>query len=237
MNYREAREILNGKDSKKLRYETWLHDRGEYFAIRHFETDVIRIYPRKTVYDCDGWKSKTTKGRLNDYGPGRIYAEKGVWLASYGEKTVVYRDGITFHCNGCLTGGEDVATGKAEKALRRKIRKYSKAFVDALHNGEVGKPSEMDCFDCGMLDRGKSPNPGDSHLLSHIEESYFVPSLVVNAITAFPISEVGKATLYYTWNSSKSLNPLYHDCFSDLAWNQIEKSIRRYLYQKLGLVR
>lgn len=237
ITYKDAKEMLQGRESKKIRYATYLHNRGEYFAIRHHETDIIKIFPRKTVLDCNGWKSRTTKDRLNYYSPASIWSDKGIWFASFNGKTVLYKDGLTVHCNGCFTGGDSLSKAKDEKRLRKQVKTYSKAFVAELRNGRIDKPSEMDCFDCGMLDKGIEPNCNDTHLLSHIEESYFVPSLVRNAVIAFPVSEMAKATLYYTWNDAPSINPLYGDCFADIAWEQIEKSIKKFLYQKLGLVR
>lgn len=233
MKFREAKKILGNRESKKIQYATWLHNRGSHFAIRHHETDIIKIYPRKTVLDTDGWKSRTTKDRLNEYSPGSIWSVNGIWYASFKGKEVVYQDGLTFHVNGAVTGGESVSEAKRQIKLRNDVKKYSKAFVRELKNGDIPKPSEMDCFDCGMFDKGKAPNPADSHLLLHIKENYFIPSLVRNAVVAFPVSEVGKAFLYSIWNNAE--NP--YQWAEEIALEQIEKSIRKFLFQKLGLVR
>ena len=122
MNYKDAKKMLGSREVKKLRYATFLHNREDHFAIRHHATDIVRIYPRKVVFDCNGWKSKTTKERLNDYGPGTVWSQKGVWMVSYNGSEALYKDGMTFHSNGAITGGESVSEEKKQIQLRKEIK-------------------------------------------------------------------------------------------------------------------
>lgn len=61
--------------------------------------------------------------------------------------------------------------------------KFAKRFVDALYRGKVGLPGNGDCWYCLMHDiKTGKPVGGKEHIESHIEENYFVPSLLVYAL-------------------------------------------------------
>jgi len=74
---------------------------------------------------------------------------------------------------------------------------------------------------------------GIDHLYSHMHEKYFVPSLLMKAIETIPISRAAQHVLGYFMN--------YHnqkaEYWEDIARDQIKKSLRRYMYQKLGIAR
>ncbi len=76
--------------------------------------------------------------------------------------------------------------GKVTNPTKGQIRQYAEKFIKALKAGEVPLPSGGDCWFCLMgNDEGKTWGEvsGDtSHLVEHIEEDYFVPSLLVRAV-------------------------------------------------------
>jgi len=73
LNYFKAESILDGRDSKKIRYKTWLHDRGDHIALRHHKTDIIRFYEDGRIgISNGGYFSPTTKQRLSDRTPDWI---------------------------------------------------------------------------------------------------------------------------------------------------------------------
>jgi hypothetical protein len=105
---------------------------------------------------------------------------------------------MEIHENGSGMRGE----GKVEQATeelkwRKAVNKFASEYVAALKTGDVGAPSGGDCFYCGMKVVGTGQALGDvqrdgSHLRSHIEERYFVPSLVWNAFEATGASQAMK---------------------------------------------
>ena len=68
------------------------------------------------------------------------------------------------------------------------------------------------------------------HLDSHLEESYFVPSLLAQALDRFPISDIAKAYLSDLWAGTNN-NISFA---ADIATEQIGKSLKRYIYRQYG---
>ena len=68
----------------------------------------------------------------------------------------------------------------------RLIRKYVDGFKVAAGCGEVAAPGGGDCFFCLMRNKDNHPLGDaigdDSHLVEHIREGYYVPSMLINAI-------------------------------------------------------
>lgn len=90
MTFTQARERLGNRDSKKVANNTYLMARrtpeGEcYIALRLHETDIIEFYEDCTAVYSGGWRTVTTKARINEYLPaGGIYQKAGVWYWSVG---------------------------------------------------------------------------------------------------------------------------------------------------------
>lgn len=72
MTYNELNEKLTGrnKNGRKLANNTYAERRGDNIAIRLHSTDVLTFFPDgKIVVNSGGWKTVTTKGRINAYLP------------------------------------------------------------------------------------------------------------------------------------------------------------------------
>ena len=70
-----------------------------------------------------------------------------------------------------------------------------------------------------------------SHILSHIKEKYYVPSLLINAIQEYPVSMIAKAVLGRIWGyNDQDINI---DMFKDVVYNQLLSSLRRYIYRQI----
>jgi hypothetical protein len=72
-----------------------------------------------------------------------------------------------------------------------------------------------------------------SHIESHIEENYFVPSLLVNALKAFGASVAAEQTAHAFMQGK--LEYAYSKNRGDFIAAQIQKNIRRYCLRQLGL--
>ena len=126
-----------------------------------------------------------------------------------------------------------------DKELSKAILKYAKGYAAALFAGEVEAPGTGDCFYCGLRTE-EGQTLGDAmedtaHLLDHIEEGYYVPSLFVNAAEAHPnyVSQFLRATIGGIWRGENEPLPSLHDTMEHQAmW-----LVRRYLRRKLGLKR
>lgn len=125
---------------------------------------------------------------------------------------VVFFDGITVNSDGYVPRLR--ASGPSPAKLRRhevkvekikkKIDKYLDGYIAALTEG-MPMPSSGDCWYCCMRTNvdssGKRVEPGSgitwgdigdtTHLLDHMRERYYVPSLAVNALRERGYKDVG----------------------------------------------
>ena len=80
--YVELDQFLGKKSDRPYGNNTRIQRRGDNaIAIKHFETDVITFTPTTITMNCEGWRSPTTKNRLNDNLPYHwtVYQEKNQW--------------------------------------------------------------------------------------------------------------------------------------------------------------
>lgn len=127
---------------------------------------------------------------------------------------------------------DGIWTGQAENSnkeneLRKKIKGYSKLVVNSL---PLPKPSGGDCWLCYLRQMEGNKTLGEcnhdvSHLESHLEEGYIVPSLVYRAM-----EEKGCGPY---WNGVAFSND-YNA--GDWQKKQVGKFVKRYLYRQFGLV-
>ena len=208
----------------------YLRSDGAYI-IRLHTTDIIEKFPSGDIHlNTGGWQTISTKERLNRFAPCRIWAKKGIWIISYAGNEYAYADGMILHVDGTVTGADE--SPEINIKLRRDIVKYAKAYIKAFRAGGIPKPSSCDCWGCCMVTTtGKHPMGKKAHILDHIAEQYFVPSMLTNALEAFGASQMVKHNVACIWEDQ-------HDKIfsnSDFIWNQIEKSIKRWCYRECGL--
>jgi len=219
-------------------------------AITHHDTDIITYQPDgNVIIDTDGWHTKTTKDRLNNHLPwgSRVYQKDSIWYLWQGcgacwspyqanheqDKHLVFADGIKILPDRTIQGAGPPADKL--KKLNKAITKYTRDYISALFAGKVPKPSSGDCWFC-LLKSQNGETMGEAfrdqdHLLSHFEEKYYVPSLLVRAIELYPTSRYAMWGLGYLWGE------LEHGktCVDDLTKRQLRSSLRRYLRRQLGL--
>lgn len=154
--------------------------------------------------------------------------------ASYDEHP--FDDFITIHADGSVTGqGEDP---NAQRKIRNKIRRYARKFADAFAHGEVPAPSAGDCTYCSMTDENDKPVgkalKDNDHFLSHMKESYFVPSLLVRASNTVATSAFYKQMLF---NWMAKVQPGNRIFFSpgDYMQREVSKILSSYLCARFKL--
>ena len=87
-----ARNPANGKPIKN-NTRLFRHDDGKtdiYFTLRLHNTDIITIHPQGWTLNTGGWRTVTTKYRLNNYGPVGVSQVTFEWFIG----DVPFHDGI-----------------------------------------------------------------------------------------------------------------------------------------------
>lgn len=203
MHYTEAVGLMEtARDAdagKPLENNTRLHRRADGYAIRLHATDVVTIHDDGTyTLDSGGWRTVTTKARINAYSPARIGSIRGVWHVfgrngDAGSTLALYRDGMRVDAAGRPVGGvgsadDDAAYMRTAKRVDAMIAGYVRGFVAELGKGDFPAPGAGDCFGCQFVAEGEDKGSakagvfGVSHILEHFREGYFVPSLLWRAM-------------------------------------------------------
>jgi hypothetical protein len=206
-------------------------------GIKLHNTIVVIIEPDDSfTLQSGGWQTPTTKDRMNNFMPGGhlgIHQEKSIWYFTSGGGRVAYADGMRIDRSGGITGeGEDP---QAKLKLDRKARKYCKRYIEKFMAGEIPKPGMGDCLIC-QIDQPTTV-PGSDHILSHIEEEYYVPRLLYNAITheRAMMSWAAKEFVNNIWAETPTQHSRYIDWARDIVSNQVRKALLRYIRMHLGL--
>lgn len=203
------------------------HENGETI-IRLHGTDIVRKRADGScALNSGGWKTVTTKDRMNDHLPAGyyLYSDKGQWFVSHGHRWAVantvavpYFDGMVIPRDVKAPKAKGVKLAAKEDALRKQIKKF---VCNVPLKGPFPAPDNGDCWYCLMHTKdGKALGEatGDnSHILSHIKERYLHGSLIVNALT---------------WAGYKNPQLIYQMGLGD----NIRRALKRYLYRQCGLV-
>lgn len=162
-------------------------DQREVLCVKFHETDIVKLYPDGRVrLDSGGWRTPVTRSRIEEYSGIHIRSHEGIWFVYKDGKTHLtpFYDGMLFDRRRAVVHPrkEDAdAVMRRKHALDRAVSRYIKAFIDDLmrqvkENGHFDSPNGGDCWDCSLFG-----DHGVGHLLSHLAEDYFVPSLLLNA--------------------------------------------------------
>lgn len=200
-----AAHLLKGRDKDQRpltgRSTILIRRDAHTIAVRYHATDVVTYHDDgRITLNSGGWRSMTTKERFGEYAPRSVAQVKGVWYMWYpGDKpAALYFDGIEMDESGALLNAKPIEeTAKLEHAKRtidRMVKRYIAGFeAEARKAGALEQPSGGDCWIC------MTSSTEAEHLLSHLEEEYFVPTLLVNAIQERGYRDV--ATIWYMINA------------------------------------
>lgn len=243
MNYREALVKLSGRTSRKIDNNTYLIKTGDKIAVRLHQTDILTYEPTgRVVLNSGSWQTVTTKDRINHYLPYgfRIQQVSNVWyLIDNKGKKYLYKDGIIIGVKGGLKGATKHTEKREKKVMgfKKQINAYVNGFITALFAGKVPPPSSGDCWHCSMKTKeGRTMGElsKSDHIVQHIKQKYYVPSLLMNAIKEIPVSKVAMWTLGGLWGQGSREET---KSFDDIAKRQLSSSLRRYIYRNVGLGR
>lgn len=131
-------------------------------AIKLHNTDVITFFENGSIQlFTDGWKTVTTKDRINRFAPAGIsvYSERSIWYLRIGDwqsgKKYLYQDGMVIthdrhitDANGKAIKEHSKAVEKRKRSQLRKIDNYIRKFLAKLNDGKIPAPSGGDCWYC-----------------------------------------------------------------------------------------
>jgi hypothetical protein len=183
-------------------------------AIRLHDTDIITWKDEKIFLNSGGWRTRTTKERMEQFSPvKRINQINGVWFIG---KNVFY-DGCEVNVVGEFVSAPAKFNMDKVNALKKKITKY----VNLITKDNLPQPDSGDCWYCSMrvIDGGKplgdATNSHD-HLHEHLKESYLHGSIIINAMRELGYSDQSIGIHYYL-----------------KAVGNIRRAVRRYLQKRL----
>lgn len=172
------------KSAKKLGRNTWRYVRADGAeCVRLHKTDVACTLKGQTTLNSGGWRTVTTKDRMNSNRAGwRVFSLNGRWYVSGGPdgERVEFFDGITLPRDLKRKGKAKPVT--AETATLKQLDKY----LAALKRLEkLPEPTGGDCWLCSMF--GGTLTPGakvhdPQHLRDHLAERYIFGALIVIAM-------------------------------------------------------
>lgn len=219
------------KSSRKLDNNTYAERRGEDIAIRLHQTDILTYKKDGTIVaNSGGWKTTTTKDRLNNYLPSgwSVSQRKGLWYwRNWDQDDVLFTDG-DYIKNGIVHSQATNGAEKNQKALRKQINTFATLAASKL---PLPYPSGGDCWHCYFKgEDGKSM--GDlfkdkDHLMSHMKEGYVVPSLVYTAL-----KEAGNSDFVIGMAFNGGATP---KGWETLASERVKKAVNRFMRRRLGL--
>jgi len=218
------RDTAEAKGARIIGRNTFRYTRADgSTCIRLHKTDIVCTDKNGiSTINAAGWRTPTTKERINAYAPVRVFQRNALWYV--GE--VLFFDGIKVDAAGQVLNAPKANT--EEKAIKQK--KAINAFVKKLDNmPDIPHPNSGDCWLCGLFHPVKSVDrnarrvcppeiTGDvEHIKAHVKEGYLHGSLLVNAMRwrGYDDRAIG---LHYSMN--------LRDTF--------KRALRRYLFHIYG---
>lgn len=209
MDYTKSLELLKNRETKKVANNTYLVRLEDCIGLKFHDTIIIKFYKDSQMLQVGGFQTTTTKQRLNTFSSIKINQRNFIW---YVNNETPFFDGITIMKDGKIKGkNPNKHIEKKVNAMKKRIDNYIKNFAKHIEDKKLVQPSGGDCFFCqGMM--------GDStdHLESHLEEEYFVPSLLLNALR-----ESGYGDIFF------------HFFLDGKEMDIAKRALKKYLYKRL----
>jgi hypothetical protein len=146
-------------------------------AIRLHNTDVVTMKDNNFILNSGGWRTPTTKDRINKYSPASVWQTNGQWFVSGS----LFYDGITINKEGKVISKVMQSDENKVNKMKKRIAKY----CNFINKDNLPMPDNGDCWYCLMTTNGQSLGDATNnheHLLSHLKEGYLHGSILVNAM-------------------------------------------------------
>lgn len=231
---------LTGRNAtrRKLGNNTYAHRVNGAIAIQLHSTDILTYYPDgRIVANSGGWKTVTTKARLNEFLPHgyQISQERGVWYwycrgANWSNKGEVFTDGDEIMPNKEPRFQAKPADEKRQLKFRREVLAFARLCASKL---PLPLPGAGDCFYCQMTvsEEKKGQSLGDafkdfSHIQLHMDEGYVVPSMVLSAF-----KEKGCGDLIIATAFGKGMSDA-----QGFAGDYVKRAVAKFIFKRAGMV-
>lgn len=226
------KEIMDGIDNIKARViapNTVEYSKSDGTrVIRFHNTDILIFTVSGTItINSGGWYTLTTKARLNFFLPFDMHVtqRKGMWYLHHNGQSYIYKDGMRILKSGTVVGAETSARIKKVEKRKKQIKKYVDGYMKKLLAGKIPTPSGGDCWDCALFAQNRHKTSPD-HLIAHFKERYYVPSLIVRAIEAYPVSLTAKSVLGHLFQGKTDFI---------MCADQLKKSLYRYICRQFDI--
>jgi hypothetical protein len=243
-DYNSLKEFIakgKNKESRKIDNNTVIRLDNDNIIVKYHDTDICVISPDDTrTYYTNGFYTFTTKDRINNFmvKSFRLYQKNHIWYVwNYDTKQeYLFDDGLTISAKGEISGYK--TSCKRDNVKIKQVNNYVKAYIDKLVKGKIDKPGAGDCFYCQFHTQDNKSmgevSDNQDHILSHMQEKYYVPSLLYNAVNKYPVSQMAMWYLSSVWGYSDTEFP---QNMLDLVITQITKSLKKYILESQSLVR
>ena len=181
--------------------------KGATVIYRLHRTDIIVESGDTVTLYCGGYRTVTTKDRINRFSPVRIHSDKGIWYIG----DVPFYDGIQVRKDGTVIADLDMA--EREKAWTLAMRRSIDKLV-RLCDGGVPESDAGDCWFCQM------GQDSADHMKSHVTEGYLHGSLV-------RLMGKWRGRACYQWPMASVVRTL--------GVQTIKRDLRNFLRAKLGV--
>lgn len=197
-------------------------------AIQHQDTViVIKQTDGTIILNSGGWRTYTTKERINRYLPAgvHLYQENHEWILevrknSSPERIALFIDDIRIRPDKTFVFPDGTKNELAKrKATKKLIKNYTKKLREHIKENGVPRRDTGDCWDCMFqIQAPETWKPSTTHLQSHLEEEYIHGSLIWLALE---------------WRSYKDPNFIIHVNPGD--GDTIVRTVRAYFNRKMGI--
>lgn len=75
---------------------TTIRQNDNGLSVVYHSTEVVHVSPHGVItLNSGGWRTPTTKQRMNQYAPGvSVYAKRGEWFVTFEGQTLPFVDGM-----------------------------------------------------------------------------------------------------------------------------------------------
>jgi len=173
-------------------------------------TRIVEYWEGQIMLNSGGYKTQTTKSRMNDYIPAGwyIYQEKGKWFISTGEgEHATFYDGIVLNLNGTIpviTLDNAARYESQDDKVLKQIKAYCDKVQELIDNDALPQPDGGDCWLCRM--------PDPTCIQSHLEELYVHGTLIVNAYRAAGYRDDQLPYIWGNWNTKHIVRRYLKKC-------------------------
>lgn len=228
-SFSDADAILGNRNRKKIGHNTYLQRDGEVIEAIYHSTPIVTYFRSGRMrLETGGWYTPTTKDRLNQLTPLYITQAKNIWYLSDGSR---FFDGIMTDDSGNVlnpqTSEHQDKIDAQNKAMKKAIKSYITKYLDELVVHGMPMPSNGDCWYClGLLD-------DSSHLLAHMEESYFVPMLAVNALREAGYRDEGISIFLDMHFEDSRMGGRSTEYGTRVSVDTVKRAMRKYMQKRL----